>query len=118
MLDVLRKHGSRDSSTEASLGCKSFGTNNKDRELYTFNDKNVSDFITKSLKGGRCGAFNSYFESKQLHEIMLIIKKHLERSDNESSNIVDEYLKYNKIKRDDFKLDLKIVKNTFEKWIR
>ena len=56
--------GREDRLTEASLGWKCLGTYNKDREFYTFNEKYVSDFFRKSIKGGRCGAFNRYFESK------------------------------------------------------
>ena len=54
--------GIKDCLTEASLGWKCFGTYNKDREFYIFNDKYVRSFIRKSIKGGRCGAFNRYFE--------------------------------------------------------
>ena len=90
--------------TEASLGWKCFGTYNKDREFFTFNDKYVRDFIRKSIKGGRVGAFNRYFESNQYEEILNIIKKHLKINDNEISNIVDEYLKYINNKREEFKL--------------
>ena len=55
---------------EASLGWKSFGTYNKDRGFYTFNDKYVRSFIRKSIKGGRCGAFIRYIESNQCEEIL------------------------------------------------
>ena len=67
--------GIKESLTEASLGWKCFGTYNKDREFYTFNDKYVRDFIRKSIKGGRVGAFNRYFESNQFDNIMSTIKK-------------------------------------------
>ena len=62
--------GIKDCLTEARLGWKCFGTYNKDGEFYTFNDKYVRDFIRKSIKGGRCGAFIRYFESKQFEEIL------------------------------------------------
>ena len=71
--------GIKDCLTEATLGWKCFGLYNKDREFYTFNDKYVRDFICKSKKGGRCGAFNRYFESNQFDEIMSTIKKHLKK---------------------------------------
>ena len=67
--------GMKDCLTEASLGWKCFGTYNKDREFYTLNNKYVRDFIRKSIKGGRCGAYIRYFESKQCEEILNIIKK-------------------------------------------
>ena len=65
----------RDCLTEASLGWKCFGTYNKNREFYTFNDKYVRNFIRKSNKGGRVAASNRYFESNQCEEILNTIKK-------------------------------------------
>ena len=107
--------GIKDCLTEASLGWKCFGTYNKDREFYTFNDKYVRKFIRKSIKGGRVGAFNRYFESKQCEEILNIIEKHLKINDNEISNIVDEYLKYNNTKRDEFKLEFENDEKDYRK---
>ena len=68
--------GIKDCLTEGSLGLKCFGTYNKDREFYTSNDKDLRDFIRKSLKGDRVAALNRYFESNQCEEILKIIKKH------------------------------------------
>ena len=96
--------GIKDCLTEASLGWKCFGRYNKDREFYTFNDKYVRNFIRKSIKGGRCGAFIRYFESNQFDEIMSTIKKHLKIDDNEISNIIDNYLKYITTKRREYTL--------------
>ena len=73
--------GIKDCLTEASLGWKCFGTYNKNREFYTFNDKYVRDFERKSIKGGRVGAFNRYFESNQCEEILNTIKTHLKIND-------------------------------------
>ena len=50
--------GFKDCLTEAILGSKNFGKYNKNRELYTVNDKYVRDFKRKSIKGGRVAAFN------------------------------------------------------------
>ena len=55
--------GIKDCLTEASVGWKCFGTYNKVREIYTFNDNYVCDFYPKSIHGGRCGAFNQHFQS-------------------------------------------------------
>ena len=96
--------GIKDCLTEASLGWKCFGTYNKDREFYTFNNKYVRNFIRKSIKGGRVGAFMRYFESNQCEEILNTIKKHLKINDNEISNIIDEYLKYITTKRKEYTL--------------
>ena len=69
--------GIKDCLTEASLGWKCFGTYNKDREFYTFNNIYVRDFIRISVKGGRCGAFIRYFESNQCENILNTIKKNI-----------------------------------------
>ena len=107
--------GIKDCLTEASLGWKCFGTYNKDRVFYTFNDKYVRDFIRKSIKGGRVGAFNRYFESNQCEEMLNIIKKHLKIKDNEISIIIDKYLKYINTKRDEFKLEFENGENDYRK---
>ena len=107
--------GIKDCLTEASLGWKCFGTYNKDGEFYTFNDKYVRDFIRKSIKGGRVGAFNRYFESNQFDEIMSTIKKHLKINDNEISNIIDKYLKYINTKRNEFKLEFENGEKDYRK---
>ena len=65
--------GNKNCLTRASLGWKRCGTYYKDREFYTLNDKYVRSFIRKSKHGVGCGAFNKYFESKQLDETMLTI---------------------------------------------
>ena len=69
--------GIEDCLTEASLGWICFGTYNKDREFYTFNDKYVRNFIRKSIKGGRVAALNRHFESNQCEEILNTIKKNI-----------------------------------------
>ena len=107
--------GIKDCLTEASLGWKCFGTYNKDREFYTFNDKYVRDFIRKSIKGGRVGAFNRYFESNQCEEILNTIKKHLKINDDEISNIIDKYLKYFNTKRDEFKTEFENGEKDYRK---
>ena len=107
--------GIKDCLTEASLGWKCFGTYNKDREFYTFNDKYVRSFIRKSIKGGRVAALNRYFESNQCEEILNTIKKHLKTKDNEISDIVEEYLKYINTKRKEFKLEFENDKKDYRK---
>ena len=107
--------GIKDCLTEASLGWKCFGTYNKDREFYTFNDKYVRSFIRNSIKEGRCGAFIRYFESNQFDEIMSTIKKHLKINDNEISNIIDIYLNYINTKRENFKTEFKNGEKDYRK---
>ena len=101
--------------TEASLGWKCFGIYNKDREFYIFNDKYVRNFIRKSIKDGRVGAFIRYFESSQCENILNIIKKHIKINNNEISNIIDKYLKYINTKRDEFKIEFEIKEKDYRK---
>ena len=107
--------GIKDCLTEASLGWKCFGKYNKNKEFYTFNDKYVRDFIRKSIRGGRCGAFIRYFVSNQCEEIPNTIKKHLKIDDNEISNIIDKYLKYDNTKRDEYKPEFETNEKDYRK---
>ena len=107
--------GIKDCLTGASLGWKCFGTYNRDPEFYTFNDKFVRDFIRKSIKGGRVGAFKRYFESNECEEVLNFFKKHLKLNDNEVLNIVDEYLKHINIKRNDFQLEFENGEEDYRK---
>ena len=107
--------GIKDCLTEASLRWKCFGKYNKFKEFYTFNDKYVRSFIRNSLKGGKCGAFNKYFESNQFDEIMSTIKKHLKINDNEIANIIDESLKYINTKRDQYTLEFENGEKDYRK---
>ena len=97
--------GIKDWLTAANLGWKCFGTYNKDREIYTFNDKYVRDFLRRSIKGGRVAAFNRFVESSQCEEVLNTIGKQLRINVNEISIILDDYIKYFKTKRDEFKLE-------------
>ena len=100
----LSGFGIKDCLTEPGLDSECFGTYRKDREVYTFNDKYLGDFIRKSIKGRRCGAFTKYFESKQFDGIMFTIEKQPKLNDNEISNNVDEDLKCNNTERNEFKI--------------
>ena len=72
-MQTMSSFGIKGCLTEASLGWKCFGTYNKNREIYTFNDKYVRDFIRRSIKGGSVAALNRYFESNQCEEILIFI---------------------------------------------
>ena len=107
--------GIKDCFTDASLGWKCFGTYNKDRKFYTFNDKYVRVFIRRSIKGGRVAALNRHFESTQCEEFLNIIEKHLKKHDIEILNIIDESLEYINIKREEFKLEFENGGNDYRK---
>ena len=51
----------------------------ENREMYTFDDIYVRDFIRKSIKGGRVAALNRYLESNQCEELLNFIKKTFEK---------------------------------------
>ena len=69
--------GNYDCLTEANSSWRCFGTYSKDREVYTFKDNYIRDFIRRSIKGGRVVGYKRYFESSQCEEILNTIKKHL-----------------------------------------
>ena len=107
--------GIKDCLTEASLGWKCFGTYHKDREISTFNDKYVRDFVRIPIKGGRVAGLNRYFESNQFEEILITIKKPLKINEYKFSNIVDDYLKCINTKRDEFKLEFENGEKDYRK---
>ena len=106
--------GIKDCLTEASLGWICFGTYNKVRQFYNFNDKYVRDFVRKSIHGGRCVSFNRFCESNQCEEILKIITK-LKKKDNEFSNIFDNSLKNINNKRDEYKLEFENGEKDYQK---
>ena len=53
--------GIKDCLTEASLGYK--WKIQKNRDVYTFNDKYVRGLMRKSIKGVKVAALNRYFDS-------------------------------------------------------
>ena len=111
--------------TGASLGRKGFEANNKDRYFYTLNDEYVTEFLRRSIKGGRRSALNRYLGSSQFEGILNTNNKHLKVYSNEKSNIIDEYLKYVNTESDEFKLEFensgkgfrKINKNEIDKFL-
>ena len=114
-MQKMSAFGIKDCLPDASLGWKCFGKYNKDREFYTFNDKYVRDFIRRSIKGGRCGAFIRYFESNQCENILNTIKKLLKIDDNEISKIIDEYLNYINTKRKEYTLEFENGEKDYRK---
>ena len=107
--------GIKDCLTEVSPGWNCFGTYNKDGEFFTFNDNNVRHFIRKSIKGRIVAALNRYSESNQCEEILNPIKKHSKINYIEISNIIDEYLYYINVKRDEFKLEFENSQKYYRK---
>ena len=63
-------------------------------------------------------ALNRYFESNQCEKILSIIKNRLKTNDNEISNTIDEFLKYNNIEREEFKLEFENGENDYRKVIK
>ena len=63
------------------------------------------DFIGISINGGRVSASDRFSESNHCEKIIDNIRKLLNIYDNESSSIVDEDLKRNNCKRNEYKLD-------------
>ena len=83
--------------------------------IYTFNDNYFRDYVRKSIKECRVAVLNRYFESKQCEEKLKIIQEVLKLNYNEFSIKVDEYLKYIKNKRDEFKLEFENGEKDYRK---
>ena len=78
-------------STSSSLCWKCFGLYNKDREFYTYKNKYVRDYISRSIRDGRVRAYNRFFESEQFEGKLITIIKHLNIYDYEISIVIDKY---------------------------
>ena len=78
--------------TETSLGWKCFVLYNTDREIYSFKNKFLRDFIRKSIKGGTVRALKRYFESILFDEKLLTIRKHLNLYDDNISIVTENYI--------------------------
>ena len=104
-MQKLSGFGFKDCLTEPSLGWICFGTHKKDQDFYTFHDKYVRNFITKSNKGRKITGLKSYSERLQ-REAILNIERHLRINNIEVSNIVDEYLREKNLRSKEFILEI------------
>ena len=94
-MEELTKFGIKNSLTLPSLANKYFNSlrDENNEPIYTYTDPFMRKFVRKAIKGGRCNAFNQYYESEISDEVFNIISKEL-NVDNDGSNVCDILEKY------------------------
>ena len=91
-MEELTGFGMKNSLTLPSLANKYFNSlrDENDEPIYTYTDPFVRNSVRRSIKGGRCNAFNQYYNSEVSDEVFNIISKEL----NVNGNICDLLEKY------------------------
>ena len=91
-MEELTNFGMKNSLTLPSLANKYFNSlrNENDEPIYTYTDPFMRNFVRKSIKGGRCNAFNQHYKSEISDEVFNIISKEL----NVNGNVCDILEKY------------------------
>ena len=84
-MEELTEVGMKNSLTLPSLANKFFNSlrDENDEPIYTYTDPFMRKFVRKSIKGGRCNAFNQRYESEISDEVFNIISKELNVNGNE-----------------------------------
>ena len=82
--EELTEFGMKNSLTLPSLANKFFNSlrDENDEPIYTYTDPFMRSFVRKSIKGGRCNAFNQHYKSEILDEVLNIILKELNINGN------------------------------------
>ena len=91
-MEESTEFGMKNSLTSPSLANKYFNSlrDDNDEPIYTYTDPFMRNFVRKSIKGGRCNAFNQHYKSEISDEVFNIISKEL----NVNGNICDLLEKY------------------------
>ena len=76
-MEELTGFGMKNSLNLPSLANKYFNSlrDENDEPIYTYTDPFMRNFVRKSIKGGRCNAFNRHYKSEILKEVFDIISK-------------------------------------------
>ena len=104
-MEELTNFGLKNSLTLPSLANKFFNSlrDENDEPIYTYTDPFMRNFVRKSIKGGRCNAFNQHYKSEISDEVFNFISKELNVSGN-ICDILEEYFEFlNKYENQDTK---------------
>ena len=87
--------GTKNSLTLPSLANKYFYSlgDENDKDIYSYNDPFMRNFVRQSIKGGRCSALYQYYKSTIIDEIFNIISKEVDSNAN-ICDILDIYFEY------------------------
>ena len=94
-MEELAGFGMKNSLTLPSLANNFFNSlrDENDEPIYTYTDPFMRNFARKSIKGGRCKAFNQYFKSENSDEVFGIISKELNVNGN-ICEILEKHFKF------------------------
>ena len=96
-MEELTGFGMKNSLTLPSLANKYFNSlrDENDEPIYTYSDPFMRNFVRKSIKGGRCNAFNQHYESEISDEVFNIISKELNVNDDSNEyEILEKYFEF------------------------
>ena len=101
-MEELTNFGMKNSLTLPSLANKYFNSlrNENDEPIHTYTDPFMRNFLSKSIKGGRCNAFNQHYKSEFSNEVFNIISKELNVSGNVCDNLEKCFEFSNKLEKE------------------
>ena len=78
-MEQITNFGMKNCLSLPSLGWKYYNSKRteEDEPIYSYNDKYMRHFVRQSIKGGKVGAFNQYFESTISDKIFKTISEEL-----------------------------------------
>ena len=94
-MEELTEFGMKNSLNLPSLASKYFNSlgDENDEPISTYTDPFMRNFVRKSIKGGRCNAFNQYYKSEFSDEVFNIISKELNGNGN-ICDILENYFEF------------------------
>ena len=94
-MEELTEFGMKNSLTLPSLANKYFNSlrDENDEPIYTYTDPFMRNFVRKSIKAGKCNAFNQRYKSEISDEVFNVISKNLNVNGNECQ-IIEKYFEF------------------------
>ena len=94
-MEEITGFGIKNSLTLPSLANKYFNSlrDENDEPIYIYTDPFMRNFVRKSIKGGRCNAFNQHYKCEISDEVFNIISKELNVNGN-ICEILEKYFKF------------------------
>ena len=96
-MEELTKFGMENSLTLPSLANKYFNSlrDENDEPICTYTDPFLRNFVRKSIKGGRCNAFNQHYKSEISDEVFNNISKQLNVNDDSNEyEVLEKYFEF------------------------
>ena len=96
-MEELTEVGMKNSLTLPSLANKYFNSlrDENDEPIYTYTDPFMRNFVRKSIKRGRCNAFNQRYKSEISDEVFNIISKELNVNDDSNEyEVLEKFFEF------------------------